>query len=138
MRVAGERDRRTGFETHLEERSRRVELADALAQPGRRDLDGDARLGDAFDRQLVVAAQVAAGQRALLAPDLDEVWVREDVEQAAARSLADRLEVALPDLLDAAPGVPHAVVIHVDGAVADAVHRADDVVEVTRLQQVRD
>ncbi len=64
--------------------------------------------------------------------------MRGDVEQAAARSVGDCLEVARPDLLGAAGavGVPDAVVVHVDGAVAHEVHRADDVVEVARLQQV--
>ena len=93
--VAGERDGHAGLEAHLEERRRGVDLAGALAQPGGRDLDRDARLGDPGDRELVVAAQVAARAGGpARAPDLDEVGVGEDVEQAAARGLADRLEVA--------------------------------------------
>ena len=53
-------------------------------------------------------------------------------------AVADRLEVARPHILGAAraAGVPHAVVVHVDGAVAHEVHRADHVVEVARLEQV--
>ena len=64
VRVAGERHRHARFHAHLQERRRRVDLADGLAQPGGRDLDGDARLGDRFDRGLVVAAQVALRARA--------------------------------------------------------------------------
>ena len=60
------------------------------------------------------------------------------VEQPARGGLADRLEVAPPDLLDAAAAVPDAVVVHVDRAVADEVDRADHVVEVARVEQVRD
>ena len=62
--------------------------------------------------------------------------MREDVEETAASSLADRFEVAPPDLLDAAPGIPDAVVVHVDGPVLEEVHRADHVVEVVGLQQI--
>ena len=72
-----------GVEAHLEERRRRVDLADRLAQPGGGHLDRDVRLGDPLHRQLVEAAQVAVGPRPRAAPDLDEVGVGEDVEQAA-------------------------------------------------------
>ncbi len=47
-------------------------------------------------------------------------------------------EVATPDLLGAAPGAPHAVVVHVERVVAQEVDRADDVVEVASLQEVGD
>ena len=66
--VAGEHDRVAGVEHHLQEGARGVQLADRLAQPGGRDLDGDARLGDALHGDLVVVAQVALGPRALRGP----------------------------------------------------------------------
>ena len=48
-------------------------------------------------------------------------------------ALGDRLEVAPPDLPRGCAGaVPDAVVVHVDGALAQEVDRADDVVEVAR------
>ena len=60
----------------------------------------------------------------------------EDVEQPAAGRLAERLEVAPPDLLRAVTLVPDAVVVHVDRVVAQEVDRADHVVEVALLEQV--
>ena len=64
--------------------------------------------------------------------------MREHVEKAAPRGLADRLEVAPPYLISAAPGIPDAVVIHVHRPLAHEVHRADHVVEVARLQEIGD
>ena len=61
--------------------------------------------------------------------------MREDVEQPAARGLAERLEVAPPDLLGAVGPIPHAVVLHVDRLVTEEMDRADHIVEVARLQQ---
>ena len=61
VRVAGQRQRAAGVDQHLQERHGRVQLADRLAQPGGRDLDGDARLRERLDGGLVVAAQVASG-----------------------------------------------------------------------------
>ena len=59
--VAGERDRQPGVERRPRGSARDgVDLADRLAQPGGRDLDGDAALEEALDRGLVVAAQVAS------------------------------------------------------------------------------
>ncbi len=60
----------------------------------------------------------------------------EDVEQAAAGSLGERLEVAFPDLLGAVTAIPDAVVVHVDRVIAQEVDGADDVVEVAALEQV--
>ena len=57
--VAGQRDRVAGVDDHLQERAGRVDLADRLAQPGGRDLDGDPGLGDPLHRDLVVEARVA-------------------------------------------------------------------------------
>ena len=62
--------------------------------------------------------------------------MRGDVEQPAASGLGDRLEVPAPDFLGATSRVPDAVVVHVDGALAQEVHRADDVVEVAGVEQV--
>jgi len=62
--------------------------------------------------------------------------MRKHVEQPAARGLAERLEVASPDLLRASPAVPHAVVVHINRALAHEVHRPDHIVEVARFQQV--
>ncbi len=76
---------------------------------------------------------------------VEEIWTRyfQEVGEAARSGLFDLLEVARPDLLDAARAggirLPHAVVVHVDGAAAHEVHGADDgVVEVARVQQVGD
>ena len=82
--VGGEREGRAGLDAHLGEGPRRVELADRLAQAGGRDLDRDAGLGDRLDGGLVEVAQVALGQRPGAAPDLDQVGVGEDVEEAAS------------------------------------------------------
>ncbi len=60
----------------------------------------------------------------------------EDVEQPAARGLAECDEVAPPQLVGALRAVvPHLVARVVDGVVAEEVHGADDVVPVVRVQQ---
>ena len=63
--------------------------------------------------------------------------MREHVKEPAARGLAERQEVAPPDLLGAAAGFPDAELVHVEGALAHEVHGADHVVEGARLQHVR-
>ena len=95
-------------------------------------------LGDPFDRRLVVAAQIALRRRvAVRRPNTftRSGWAS-DVEQPAARGLAERLRssAARPPR-GCAPAAPHAVVVHVDGPVAQEVHRADHVVEVASPQQ---
>src|SRR5947209_3632205 len=50
VRIRRQGDRAAGFEAHLEEGTRRVDLADRLAQPGGRDLDRDVRLRYAVHR----------------------------------------------------------------------------------------
>ena len=61
----------------------------------------------------------------------------EDVEEARAGALGERLEVAAPDLVGVAAALPDVPALVVDRVVADEVDRADDVVEVARLEQVR-
>ena len=61
----------------------------------------------------------------------------EDVEETAARRLGECLEVAPPDLLGTTTGLPDPPLLYVDRLVAQEVHRADHVVEVVRLQQIR-
>ena len=82
--IGGEREGGAGLDAHRGEAARRVDLADRLAQPRGRDLDRDPALGDRFDRRLVEVARVALGQRPGAAPDLDQVGVGEDVEEAAS------------------------------------------------------
>ena len=135
--VGGEGEGGAGLDAHLGEGRRRVELADGLAQAGGRELDRDTALGDRLDRGLVEGAGVALGQRPSLPPDLDQVGVGEDVEQARAGGLGERLEVAAPDLVGVAAPLPDVEPLVVDRVVADEVDRADDVVEVARLEQVR-
>ena len=138
MRVARQRDRQPGVDDDLEEAPRRVDLADRLAQPGGRDLDRDAALEEALDGRLVVAAQVALGLRRVAAPHLHQVGVGHDVVEPGARRLAERVEVALPDLLGRLAAAPHAPVVHVDRLVAQEVHRADDEVPLARVEEVGD
>ena len=89
--VAGERDRDARVDRHLEHRPRRVDLADRLAQPGGRDLHRDARVEHRLDRRLVVEARVLGRLRAAGAPDLDQVRVGDDVEDArSARTRRSR------------------------------------------------
>ena len=107
------RSRRRPRRTSRRRPARGVELADRLAQARGRDLDRDPALGDRLDRGLVVVARVALGQRPGAAPDLDQVGVGEDVEEARAGALGERLEVAAPDLVGVAlalPDVPARVV----------------------------
>src|SRR6185312_15304042 len=89
---------------------------------------------------LVEATQVALRQRsAVAAPDLDQVRVGEDVEEAGTGAAAEGLEVPGPDLLGVGVAAPYVEAVMVDRriALADEVDRADHVVEVTRLQQLR-
>ena len=92
--VRGEGELGAGLDAHLGEGGRRIDLADVLAQAGRRDLDRDAALGHRLDRGLVVGARIPLGQRPGIPPQLHQVGVGEDVEQARARDLGDPLEVA--------------------------------------------
>ena len=87
--VGGEREGDAGLDAELGEAAGRVELADRLAQAGGRELDRDAALGDRLDRGLVEGARVALGQRPGPAPDLDQVGVGEDVEEARAGALGE-------------------------------------------------
>ena len=87
-----------------------------MRRPGGRDLDRDPALGDRLDRGLVVEARVALGQRPGAAPDLDQVGVGEDVEEAGAGALGERLEVAAPDLVGVAPALPDVPALVVDRA----------------------
>jgi hypothetical protein len=140
--VARERHRPPRLQAQLEERSRRIDLADRLAQPRRRDLDRHVGLGDPVHGPLVEAPEIAFGQRHALAPDLDQVGMREHVEHAGARSLAQGLEVARPDTVGVvrAPdviGVPVGHAAQVDCLVAQEVHRTHDVVPVAPVEQVR-
>ena len=66
--VARERDRRARLERAGEERRRRVDLRDRLAQARGGNLDRDAGLRDRLERGLVVAAHVAVRDRVGLSP----------------------------------------------------------------------
>ena len=138
MGVGGERERHPGLDAELGEATRRVELADRLADPRGRELDRRAALDHRFDRRLVEAPQVALGQRPVPAPDLDQVRVGEDLEEAGAGAFAEGVEVAAPDLLriGARPPDVEALVVDRGVAVADEVDRADDVVEVAGGEQL--
>ena len=93
VRVRRQRELQPGVEAHVDERRRRVDLADRLAQAGRRHLDGHAGLGERLDRGLVEEAQVGVRQRPLLAPVLHEIGVGHDVVEAGARGVGERQEV---------------------------------------------
>ena len=137
VRVAGQSDRVAGIDHHLQERPRRVQLADRLAQPGGGDLDRDARRGDGLHGDGVEGAQVAFWPWAPGGtPVLDEIGVGQDVEHPARRGLPQPLEVRAPHLLRRARRRPDVVAVVVERAVADEVDRADDVVEVAATQQL--
>ena len=98
--VGGERERHPRLDDQRGEGVGRVELADRLAQPRGGELDRRAALDYRFDRGLVEAAQVPLRQRSAVAPpDLDQVRVGEDVEEAGAGAAAEVIEVPRPDLL---------------------------------------
>src|SRR5262249_27016090 len=120
----------------LGEGGRRVGLCDRLARPRRRELDRDAALGDRLDRRLVVEARIAVREWPGGAPDLDQIRMGEDVEEARARALGESGEVAPPDLVGVAARLPDVPAGMVDRVLADEMDRADDVVEVARLEQV--
>ena len=82
---------------------RRIDLPDRLAQPGGGDLDRDVGVRDPLHRALVEAAQVAVRASAPSPQTLTRSgWARMS-NRPRARRLAERLEVARPDL---APGRP--------------------------------
>src|SRR5665811_1400019 len=116
--VGGECEGNAGIDAHLGEGAGRVELADRLAQPGGGELDRDPALGDRLNRGLVEVARVALGQRPRATPDLDQVGVGEDVEEAAAGALGERLEVAPPDLVGVALPLPDVPALVVDRPLA--------------------
>jgi hypothetical protein len=134
--VGGERDRTPRVETHLEEWPGRIQLADRLPHPRRRDLDRDVRLRDALHCAIVEAAQVTVGGP--VAPDLHEVGMGEHVEHPCSRRLPEGVEVGRPNLVRIARGPPDVpLAAHVDRIVADEVHGADYVVPVVRIQERR-
>src|ERR1700679_3807258 len=137
--VGGEREGPPRLDHELGELTRRVELADRLAQARGGELDRRAAGDDRFDGGLVEAPQVALRQWPPLAPDLDQVGVGEDVEKAGAGAAVEVLEVPGPDLLGRGVRLlPDVEAVVVDGgvALADEVDRADHVVEVARLQHL--
>ena len=96
-------------------------------------------LGDRLDERLVVKARVALGRGPIGAPDLHQVRVGDDVEEAGADQLGLPAEVGAPELIGVADRAPRR---------RSAGRRrrrprprkwigADDVVEVA-LEQVRD
>ena len=72
----------------------RIQLADRLAQTRRRHFHRDARVGDRVGNRAVVEVGGA------IAEDLDEIRVRQRVEQPASCGTPERLEVAPPRLFD--------------------------------------
>jgi hypothetical protein len=123
VRVARQGDRHAGLDRELDHLAGGIDLAHGLAQTGGGDLHRHAALGHRLDGRLVVAPQVAVGRRTRVAPHLHEIRVGDDVEQAAARGLCQRLEVAAPHLLGGGrmpPDVERGLV-HVDGVVGDEV-----------------
>src|ERR1044072_757763 len=134
--VGGEGEGGAGFDAHLGEGRRGIELADRLAQPGGRDLDRDPARRDRLHRRLLEVARVAVGQWPPPAPDLDQVGVGEDVEEARAGALGERVEVAAPDLVSVALPLPDVPALVIDGGLPDEVDRPDHVVDLTRLAQV--
>ena len=135
--VGGEREGGTGLDAHLGKAHRRVDLTDGLAQACRGDLDRDPALGDRFNGRLVEEARIALGQRSGAAPDLDQVGMGEDVKEAGTGALGQGGEVAAPDLIRIAATLPDVPAGVIDGGVTDEVNRAEDVVEVARLDQRR-
>src|SRR5215216_6544648 len=96
MGVTRQRHRTPGLQAELQQPPRRIDLADRLAQACRRDLDRHVGRRNPLHGPLVEATRLRGNA---LAPDLHQVRVREGVEQAALRRLAERLEVAPPYLL---------------------------------------
>src|SRR5881394_2039917 len=116
--IGGEGEGKACLDAHLGECGRWVKLADRLAQPRGRELDRDPALGDRLHRGLIVMARVALGQRPAAAPDLDQIRVGEDVEEASAGALGERLEVAPPDLIGVPPSLPDVPALVVDRGLA--------------------
>src|ERR1044072_4758360 len=135
--VGGEAEASAALTAHLSKGARGVDLANRLAQPGGRDLDRDPAGSDRFNRRLVEEAGIALGQRPGAAPNLDQIRVGEDVEEATVSALSKRVEVAPPDLVRVAPVLPDVPTLVVDRALSDEVDRADHVIEVVCLQQGR-
>src|SRR6185437_1091888 len=121
MRIRGERHRHAGVATRLKKLRMRIQLTDRLVQPRRRDLDGNARIRDRSDDRPVVE------RRGTLTEDLNEIGMRQRVEQSAASSRGQRLEVQSPGLLDA-EHVQHPRLLAVDAEPVDEVHRPEQVV----------
>ena len=134
--IGGERKDSPGLDAHLREGARRVELADGLAEARRRDLNRDPAVGDRCDGRLVEMTGIALGQRVRAAPHLDQVGVRQDVEEPRPGALGKCLEVAPPNLVGVARPLPDVPARMVDGVIADEVNGADHVVEVASRQQL--
>src|SRR5919204_4600310 len=133
MRVRGERDRDAAPLTSLEQLSIRIHLADRLPQPRRRDLDADAGRVDRVCGLLVQPLHLLrVGPCPMV---LDQVGMRERVEQAAPRGVPQPDEVPPPGLvrwqLFLDPGE------RVDAKAVDEVDRAQQVIERVPAEQLR-
>ena len=132
VRVARERHRRAGLDAHLAGtpapgRSRRRGLRSPAVETS--TAIPDSAMPRSRARSSGAGRPRARGRSP--PPHLHEVGVGEDVEQAAARGLAERLEVAPPDLLGAARAAPRRCSRPCRRASSrEEVHRADHVVEV--------
>ena len=109
-----------------------VELGDGLPETAGGDLDGESGRRSRESGPLVQLGQ----QDRVGAPaeDLREIGMREHVHGLRDRQLAERVDVALPALVDR-HHLPHAR-RHVDGHPVQPVHRAEQVVEGIRLEQL--
>src|SRR5262249_46885233 len=129
-----ERDRNAAFGAASQEPAVGIELAPRLVQAGRRDLDADARRldrGSGLEME-VVRLLVACPHTG----DLDEIRVREDVEETRPGGVAEPDEIA-------APGLASRKLVRerrglVDREAVDEVHRAEQVVPRVRLEQLPD
>src|SRR4051812_27972379 len=127
MRVRPGRGRDAARTGRGEKVRMRVQLAHRLAHPGRRYLHRDARLRDRID-DLRVVERVDA-----VAEDLDQVGMRQRIEQAAARRAPKLVEVPPPRLLHA--DLADETRLAVDAEAVDPVHRAQQEVPRIRRQQ---
>src|SRR5262249_11098202 len=130
--VGGKCDRHAALVAEAEQLPVGIELADRLVAAGRGDFGADAR---GLDRVGGFSVQVARFLvRRSHAEELDQIRVRERVEEAASSGVPDPGEVAAPRLADRQP--VHKPGLLIDREAVDEVHRAEHVVPRVRLEQL--
>src|SRR5206468_6402279 len=127
VRIRGQRDWHPTFPARGQEIGMRVQLPHGFPQTRGGYLDRHTRFGNRVRHRSVVELRT-------LAEDLQEVGMRERIEQAAARRRLEPLEISSPGLLDADRiEEPR---LGIDPETVDVMHRPEEEIPRVRSEQL--